>query len=134
MTAPALVTMAADAQAPFAERVYLAACLVVLGAVLVTLGRMGARRTLAPNALFGIRTKRTMRSEQVWYEVHAIAAPWMFAAGFIAIIGIIPVLLLGEDFLLLTVLLSVGTSVVIMVAGAVHALRKVPAPERKADR
>ncbi|MBX6382857.1 MAG: SdpI family protein [Microbispora sp.] len=134
MTAPVLVPLAADAQISLAERIYLAACLVVLGAVLVTLGRMGARRTLMPNALFGIRTRRTMRSERVWYEVHAVAAPWMLTAGFVAFIGIIPVLLLREDFVFLTMLLSVGTSLVITVVGAVGAQRRVTAPERQADR
>ncbi|MGW5262457.1 SdpI family protein [Microbispora sp. NPDC004025] len=134
MTASALVTAAVEAQTPFLERVYPAVCLVVLGAVLVAMGRMGARRTLAPNALLGIRTRRTMASERVWYDVHALAAPWSLAAGLVALIGIIPVLLLEGPFSPLAMLASVGTSIVILSVGTVHALRRVPAAEPEADR
>ncbi|MEU8173952.1 SdpI family protein [Microbispora hainanensis] len=134
MTASALVTAAMAAQAPFGERIYLALCLVLLGAVLVTMGRMGARRALAPNALFGIRTKRTLSSDRVWYEVHAAAAPWSLAAGVVAFIGIIPVLLLEEDLSVSAVLVGVCASVVVLSVGAVRALRRVAAPGEETDR
>lgn len=133
MTASALAGAAAQAQATVGERVLPATCLVVLGVVFTMMGRMGARRTLAPNALFGIRTKRTTRSEHVWYEVHAAAAPWALAAGVVAFAGIIPILLLPEDFVLLALLLSVGVSVTLLLAGTFHALRRIPDPE-DADR
>lgn len=44
----------------------------VVGGVPLTMGRLGARRALAPNAFSGIRTTR---GATVWYEMRAQTAP-----------------------------------------------------------
>lgn len=124
MTGTALIVAAADAATPLGIRIYLAVVLAILSGVLFTMGRMGARRTLRPNALFGIRTRRTMSSDEIWYEAHALAAPWSLAAGFVALIGVVPVLLLSDDLLYVVLLLSVMTSTVILVLGSIIAVRQ----------
>ncbi len=51
------------------------------GALFFALGRKAARRELRPNHLVGLRTARTLASEEEWYRVHARAAPFWMAAG-----------------------------------------------------
>lgn len=132
MTGIVLIAAAADAPISPAERIYFAAVLAILGGVFLAMGRMGARRTLKPNALFGIRTRRTMRSEEIWYEAHALAAPWSLAAGFVALIGAVPVLLLEDDILFIILTLSLITSTVILSVGSIIAVRR--ASERSSQR
>jgi len=52
-----------------------------MGVIFFTLGRKAARGELKPNHLVGLRTARTLASEEAWYRVHARAAPFWMAAG-----------------------------------------------------
>jgi len=52
-----------------------------VGVMLVVLGRKAARGELKPNYLVGLRTARTLASEEAWYRAHARAAPFWVAAG-----------------------------------------------------
>lgn len=53
----------------------------LLGALFLGLGIVMRRRRLRPNHLVGIRTGRTLRSDEDWYLTHEAAAPWFIAAG-----------------------------------------------------
>ncbi len=51
-----------------------------VGVLFIVLGRMAACGRLKPNMFVGIRTARTLASEEEWYRVHARAArPWTVA-------------------------------------------------------
>ena len=57
-----------------------------VGALFIVLGRMAAHGRLKPNPIVGIRTARTLASEEEWYRVHARAArPWT-AAGVLLVV------------------------------------------------
>jgi len=55
--------------------------MLAMGACFFVLGRKAARGELKPNHLVGLRTARTLASEEAWYRIHARAAPIWMAAG-----------------------------------------------------
>ncbi|WP_287371432.1 SdpI family protein [Oceanithermus sp.] len=58
------------------------------GALFIVLGRMAARGRLRPNMFVGIRTDRTLASEEEWYRVHARAArPWTVAGVLLVVLN-----------------------------------------------
>ena len=58
------------------------------GALFIVLGRMAARGRLKPNVFVGIRTDRTLASEEEWYRVHARAArPWTVAGVLVVVLN-----------------------------------------------
>ncbi|WP_457638050.1 SdpI family protein [Oceanithermus sp.] len=57
-----------------------------MGVIFFTLGRKAARGELKPNHLVGLRTARTLASEEAWYRVHARAAPFWVAAGVVLVL------------------------------------------------
>ncbi|WP_287416689.1 SdpI family protein [Oceanithermus sp.] len=58
------------------------------GALFIVLGRMAARGRLRPNMFVGIRTDRTLASEEEWYRVHARAArPWTVAGVLVVVLN-----------------------------------------------
>ncbi len=59
-----------------------------VGALFVVLGRMAARGRLKPNPIVGIRTARTLASEEAWHRVHARAArPWTVAGVLLVVLN-----------------------------------------------
>ena len=70
----------------------------VLGVVVIRVASLMAARRLRPNQLVGIRTSRTLRSDEAWYVTHVAAAPWVRAAGILFMVGsVVSVAIVGRD-------------------------------------
>ena len=59
--------------------------LVVVGVVVLAVGRGAARGSIPVNAAMGIRTAATMASEPAWRAGHGAAGPWLIAASVTAV-------------------------------------------------
>lgn len=96
---------------------------LVIGAVLLWTGVRGWQGTLSMRGP-GIRTARTLASEEAWHATHRASGPWLAGAGAIAVVVgvLLPVFAEGEHEPLLT---GVGTAAVIAltVVGARNGLR-----------
>jgi len=62
--------------------------MLAAGLLFAIIGRRAARGELKPNQLVGVRTARTLASEEEWYRVHARAAlPWTFAGAALVVLN-----------------------------------------------
>lgn len=59
----------------------------LLGAALIWFATLMAARRLRPNHVVGIRTSKTMRSDEAWYTAHVAAAPWFRVGGILLLVG-----------------------------------------------
>jgi uncharacterized membrane protein len=74
---------------------------IVAGILLMGMSIPMLRRQIAPNPVYGLRTRATFADEWVWYEANARAAKHLFVIGaviFILAIGLPLVPGLEEDF------------------------------------
>lgn len=64
-----------------------AVVLVLMGAVLVALGRLGRSGRLKRNAFAGVRTRATMSSDEAWDAAQRASAGYTIVAGWGAAVG-----------------------------------------------
>jgi len=108
----------------------LAAVAIALGATAVLtflLGYWGGKERLAPNAAFGIRTKRTLENEQAWYHVHRNAAPWLTISAGLLLAGAVAPFFIGTGAAQFTAIM-VGCVLYagVLCTGAIRAHRTIP--------
>jgi hypothetical protein len=72
---------------PLSLRLVLGALLVLLGAVLVAVAVLGARRRLPRNRWAGVRTTASVRSDAAFAIANQVAAAPLGAAGAVAVAG-----------------------------------------------
>ena len=63
------------------------AVLVIIGSLIVAVGRAGRRGMLTPDAKVGIRTATTTASDEAWYTAHEVAGRWISFGGWAITIG-----------------------------------------------
>lgn len=83
------LAVTADQVMPLGAFVSMMGSLLLMAAVLVVMGVLGARRRIRPNEFFGIRTSYTRSSEFAWYTVHELAARWSVVAGLVCLPGLV---------------------------------------------
>ncbi|MFI0981449.1 SdpI family protein [Streptomyces sp. NPDC021093] len=66
---------------PTGAVVVLSVLLGLTGLGMVVVGRLGSTGRIRRNPLVGIRTARSMESDESWRTVHRTAAPWLYASG-----------------------------------------------------
>lgn len=108
----------------------LAAVAITLGATAVLtflLGYWGGKEQLAPNAAFGIRTKRTLENERAWYHVHRSAAPWLTVSAGLLLAGAVAPFFIGAGAAQFTAIMAGCVLYVgVLCAGAIRAHRTIP--------
>ncbi|MFC5290469.1 SdpI family protein [Actinokineospora guangxiensis] len=82
---------------------------------------------LPPNRYFGIRTKRTRSSPEVWRQVHRGFFPFALAIAFVALVGLVPMALTADSGpgLFIALWVADGLIVVLALVGTVVAQRGV---------
>ncbi|MCE7082043.1 SdpI family protein [Streptomyces sp. ST2-7A] len=93
---------------------------------------MAARGKLSRNALAGIRTGRSMASDENWLLMHRVARPWAVAGG--AVMGLVaPTGLLTSDESVFGVVVTAGTllSLIPLFIGVHRGTRAIKERERK---
>lgn len=77
-------------------------------------------RKVRPNYFYGFRTRQTLGSEQVWYDVNAYSARWLIGAGVLTLVTALLVALIpgigidGYAIICSVIMLSALTAAVIM--------------------
>jgi hypothetical protein len=85
-------------------RLVLGAALLLAAAVLLTVAVLGARGRLRRNPVVGVRTRRTLASDDAFVLANRVAAAPLGAAGVVALLGGAVVLVGGPAALTWTVL------------------------------
>jgi len=70
---------------------------IVGGAIVAYLGWIGLSDRLTRNAVVGIRTRATMRSDEAWRAAHRTAGVWFVTAGVITTVTGMSMLVVGGD-------------------------------------
>ncbi|MGW7416678.1 SdpI family protein [Streptomyces sp. NPDC054863] len=112
---------------PAGASLVLAVLLGLMGLGLLAVGRIGSTGRLRRNALAGIRTARSMESDESWRTVHRAAAPWLYAAGATPLAGAVAVVFVRQPVVFLVVVLgSAGLLLVFLGLGAWRGTRSLP--------
>lgn len=75
---------------------------------------------LRRNRWFGLRTKRSLASDEAWRHVHRVSAPFTAAAGLVVLVGLVPMALTvdsGPGFAV-SLLVTDGLMLVLLLVGA----------------
>ncbi|MCK1794822.1 SdpI family protein [Streptomyces sp. XM4193] len=75
------VTLAASDEMTGGTALLMALALGVGGLLVIGTGLLPQRGLLGKNAFLGLRTRRSMASDENWETVHRVAAPWLVAGG-----------------------------------------------------
>jgi hypothetical protein len=89
---------------PVAVRLVLGCALLLAAVVLLTIAVLGARGRLRRNPWAGVRTRRTLASDDAFTIANRVAAAPLGAAGIVALLGGITLVVGGPDAVLWTVL------------------------------
>lgn len=132
------LAQSADQTIPLASLILTALSMAGASVVLVLMGVRGARRTLAPNDFFGIRTRFTRSSDAAWYTVHEAAARSTILAGALFLpAAILPPLLSEPSWYIAAILIptTVGTALLLLGSWRAHrvARRHLAREEGRAD-
>lgn len=75
---------------------------------------------LSRNRFFGLRTKRSLASDEAWKHVHRVSAPYTAAAGVVVLVGLIPMgLTVGSSpGFAVSLLVTDGLMLVLLLVGA----------------
>ena len=106
---------------PWSAILALAGVLGLSGVLLVVVGRRAAAGRLPRNWIVGIRTTKTMESDQAWIAAHAAAAGSFSVAGYVAVMGALGLLTRPSNGVGLA--LVAGVLVAILVAAVLGARR-----------
>ena len=91
-----------------APRLVLGCALLLAAAVLLTVAVLGARGRLRRNPWAGVRTSRTLASDEAFTVANRVAAAPLGAAGIVALLGGITLVVGGPGAVLWTVLVVAG--------------------------
>ncbi|MGW4411779.1 SdpI family protein [Nonomuraea sp. NPDC004702] len=106
------------------EQVIVSAVLMAASIAALALGILGRLGRLKRNGLFGVRTRRSMSSDEAWRYVHLRFAPFVWAVAFCwAIAAIIPFLVNSPTGMGPPVLIGIVLGLTSLVAGAIWAHR-----------
>ncbi|MEU8889546.1 SdpI family protein [Streptomyces sp. NPDC048442] len=112
---------------PAGASLVLAVLLALMGLGLLVAGRTGSTGRLRRNGLVGIRTGRSMESDESWRTVHRTAAPWLYAAGGTPLAAAVAVLFVRQPVAFLAVVLgSVALLLVFLCLGVWRGTRALP--------
>ena len=114
-------------------RVVLGCALLLAAAVLLTVAVLGTRGRLRRNPWAGVRTRRTLESDEAFTLANRVAAAPLGAAGIVALLGGITLVVGGPGAVLWTVLVvaTAGMLGLTGIGGALgeRAAARVEAPE-----
>ncbi|GAB2828215.1 SdpI family protein [Streptomyces daliensis] len=91
------------------SRVVLALVLGASGVLVGVSGWLGAGERLRRNPVVGIRTRRSLASDEAWRTVHRFAAPWFYASGAALVLGGVGAAVVGNGGAFLTLALATTT-------------------------
>ncbi len=116
-----------------APRLVLGCALLLAAAVLLTIAVLGARGRLRRNPWAGVRTSRTLASDEAFTVANRVAAAPLGAAGLVALLGGITLVVGGSGAVVWTVLVvaTAGMLGLTGIGGALgdRAAARVEAPE-----
>lgn len=89
------------------------------GIALIWMARAAAKGKLKRNRYAGIRTRKTMASEEAWRAAHVRAEKPTLLAGVVSLVGgLVALLLAGTTAIAITVAVVTGLTLILVVYGA----------------
>lgn len=104
----ALLVAAAEERVPLGVGIGAGALLLVTGVACLIAARMAGEGRLPRNEVIGIRTKRSLSSDENWLIMHRTAAPYMWWSS-MAWLALVPVMVLVRQPLAMGVLVGIGS-------------------------
>jgi hypothetical protein len=97
---------------------------LLLGALAIPL----LQRKIKPNALYGLRTPKTMKNPDIWYPANAYMAKWLLGVGILGVISSLVFYVAGLDEGTYVAIVGsvIGFGVLVMVIVAILHLRQYP--------
>jgi uncharacterized membrane protein len=113
------------------SRMVLALVLGASGLLVAASGQFGASGRLRRNRVAGIRTRRSLASDEAWRTVHRGAAPWFYASGACLLLGgMAAAFVAAGDIWLCVVLGATGLSVLLALLATWRGHRALDRQER----